>query len=428
MRRLLGVLAFFVLAADARASCIHPEPRRQIKDADAAFVGRFESSRGDGMGKRWMTFRVEQVVKGELGESVEVHEPGISSAGLPNFSPGDRVGLMMNRHADGTWRSQCQQAEPEELADATKPIPRPPGRGTAAYLISGRFGDDASVAWLDRRGRALAYGFVGGGVSAVCPGGRRFVMLGNRSLTIRRTRDLKVLERRAAPSASAAHCLGDDVYVVGSKGIYRGNRRIWDGRATGVAFAGRTAYVVYGHTLARVDLPSGRGRVLAELPLGPEHEELRALAVRGHRVAVVAPNHSVREGEPPSKLAVFDLRTKELLTVDLAKSDIDGEVEWVGADRFAFLPTPDFWGRASNRTAQFYDARLRLRGEVPGWSVRGALGGGGAVVGIVGHRVERGSLSGHSEMSRLPTSNVSGLFRLGRGVKIRATRRGVGGF
>ena len=46
MRRLLPFLVVFLLLADeARASCIYPQPRQQLRSADAALVGRFESER-----------------------------------------------------------------------------------------------------------------------------------------------------------------------------------------------------------------------------------------------------------------------------------------------------------------------------------------------------------------------------------------------
>ena len=424
MRRLLPLLIFLLLAADARASCIYPEPRRQIRSADAAFVGRYESGRGDGMGKRWLTFRVERVVKGELGETVEIYEPGITSAGLPNFEAGDRVGLMMDRHTDGTWRSMCQLADPEELADALKPIERPPGRGAATFLVSGDFGDKNLVA-LDRRGRTLGYASVGGWPAALCPDGRLVVLDHRRDrYTLRRTRDLEVLARRATPNAAFAHCGRDGVFVVGSMGIYRGTRRIWTGEWSAVAFSGGDAFVIRDRTLLQVDLGTGRERSLTEIPLSPQHESPGTLAVNGRYVAILAVNASVQPGEPPSRLAVYDRRTKRLRVADMAASDLYGEVVWAADDRFAFLPMPvAWWAPRGERTALFYGADLQPRGEVPGWSVRAALGGGGAVVGIVGHRLERGSPSGHSELGRLPGSNVSGLFTLGSRAEIRWSRR-----
>lgn len=427
MRRLLPFLAVLILFADdARASCAPPNPREQVQYADAVFDGRFESERREGHQRR-LTFRVDRVLKGQLGETVEIHEPGISTISFGSFAPGERVGLMIN-FAEGTWRgNECLRYDPEELADAVKPIPRPPGRGTAALVVGGRFGDATGVVF-DRRGRTLAYRFAPASVVSVCPGGRRLVALGDRKLLIERTRDFRTIRTQRIQPAHGAHCLGRTVVIATSTGLLRGGRRsIWRGEWTAVAFRGRFAHLASGHRIVRVDLRSGRARTVAVLPLAPEHDLVRDLELSpdGRHLAVLAPNHAVKPGEPPTRLAVVDLATRQVRTTDLASPGLDGALAWDGNERFAFLPAPSFFrGPQLSQTTLYFGRDLEPQGQIAGWTAGGPIAFGSAVVGVVGHRLERATPAGTSELGRLPSSGWGPeIVPLGGGVRIDASRR-----
>lgn len=405
MRRLLPLLLLFALIADdARASCALPNPRAQIKYADAAFDGRFVSSRRDG-DATWFKFAVDRVFKGQLSAEVEIYQRGVSTIHFGNFEPGERVGLTMN-FSDGVWLSNdCQRYDPEELSDAVKPLPRPPGRGRAAYMVSGWFGDAGAVL-LDRRARTLAYVYGGPGHRvSVCPGGRRFVQLSGR-IKVRRTRDLRVLDSDSAGSTQRVHCLGRVVVRATSSGLFRGDRRIWRGAWRGMAFHGRHAYATVDDVVSRIDLVSGRERVVAQLDSAVGDA---AVSPDGRRLAIGA----------GTGLAVVDIRNGRVRRTDA--TGYNGIV-WTGRDGLALVGHRHFRSRQAPPPARFYDARLRPRGELPGWAGLPAVGVGGAVVGIVGHRVERATAAGASELGRLPSSYVFGVHRL-PGVEIRASRR-----
>src|SRR5687767_11458228 len=85
--------AMGVLAPDAGASCSRTEPREQLATNPAAFVGVLESVQSEGPGGRTYTFRVERAVKGELGPTLEIREPQLTSVSLTGIAPGQRVGL-----------------------------------------------------------------------------------------------------------------------------------------------------------------------------------------------------------------------------------------------------------------------------------------------------------------------------------------------
>jgi hypothetical protein len=429
VRRLLPFLAVFLFVVeDARASsCVAYDARTQLKApyVDAAFLGRVVAVQSQGNSERRLTFRVDRVVKGRLGETVEIREPyGMRTTSYDGMAPGEPVALMLSRQNEAWSTTDCLRFDPGELADATEPLPRPPGRGEAAFLAGGGFGD-ASIVALDRRGRTIAYGFVRGGVAAVCPGGRRFLSPGaDRRLQIRRTRDFRTIGERAVPLYwTAAHCQRDGVYVAGTRGIHRGSRRIWSGKPTKVAFHGRRAFVLLERSLVGVDLRSGRARTLVRFALGAQYEPLSALAVNqsGTRVAILASNQPSQPDEPPSQIAVYDTRSRDVRIADLP-GHIEGSLTWTSDDHFAVLPTPEFRGDNRARTTLFFDARLRPQGRLAGWTTASPATAGGGLFGIVGHRLERATPEGFTELGHLPGSFTFSLHRL-PDVEIRASRR-----
>jgi hypothetical protein len=405
MRTALAVLLALLAADTAGASCITPEPRRQLRAADAAFAGAFESERRDGQQRR-LTFRVQTVVKGALGETVEVYEPGLTSISLPGLAPGERVGLMLDRAGD-TWRSDdCRRVDPEELVDAARPVPRPPGHGRARYFVSGRFGDATGVL-LDARGRALAYGFGGNAAStAVCGGS--LMELGAGRLVTRRLRDLRATARRNVNSAVRVGCGG---LLATTAGLSRDGRRIWRGEWYDVAFAGRHAFVVAGLGLLRVDVRTGRARRLAVLPRGVQYH--LAVSPSGRRAAVVIDPYMSSQGTPPPHLVTYDGRVRER---DVAPGAV-GVPVWASERRLAVVPLPPPRGGAVGDLVEVeYDAELREVARRPGWTAWPVTTG---LVGVRAHRLLRGG----SELGRLPSSGATAIHRVD--VRVRGASRRV---
>jgi hypothetical protein len=400
------VLAAALLLADpAGASCVRPEPRAQLRHADAAFAGAFESERREGS-QRWLTFRVETVVKGTLGPSVEVYETGVTSVSLSSFSPGERVGLMINRAGD-SWRSNdCQRVDPDELVDAVKPIARPPGRGRARFLVTGKFGDAGSVL-LDGRGRALAYGYGSSGIASTAVCGSSLLELGAGRLITRRLRDLRVIARRNVNSALRVGCGG---LIATTSGVSVGRRRIWRGKWSGVSFRGRFAYLASGPKLLRVDARTGRARTIGAVPVAPQHDPLGdpLASADGRYVAVLAPNYSVLADEPATRLAVVDTRTRQMRTADLER-DFIGSLAWSGT-RLAVLPASD------SDDTRLFSPTLAPAGTIERWTAFPVTDG---LVGVRGHRLMRAG----SELGRLPGSGAIGVHRVD--LRVRGASRRV---
>lgn len=141
------VLGMAVVATPQPAfacSCMIMDADRFLGTYDAAFIGTVlssdvESADDDAV---W-TFEVEQVVKGELGETVEVLSHAQSSMCGFALSVGERTGVFMNER-NGQWHSStCSQIEPEALLAATPTIP-----DDAQPSPQGAAGDDGRSWWL----------------------------------------------------------------------------------------------------------------------------------------------------------------------------------------------------------------------------------------------------------------------------------------
>jgi hypothetical protein len=164
----LAVLAFVAAPMPfARAcSCGGGDPREMLQHAGGAFVGTVVSGRDASPPNRkvgsssdpWdWTFRVEEAVKGNIGDEVVVRsgQPSGGTCGL-DLERGQRVGLLLERD-DGIWQSgSCSIVDADELHRVGQPPPTPGGRGPPAFLAATT--GEHSVVTLDGQGRVLRYG------------------------------------------------------------------------------------------------------------------------------------------------------------------------------------------------------------------------------------------------------------------------------
>jgi hypothetical protein len=175
---LLTVGVMTVQGGPAGASC---EPLEDLRDelagADAAFVGSVAitpTSEAGGDGRIW-TFAVEEWVKGEGGDTVDVVGPVLTNSDNDGFTSG-RVGVLIHLRGDAPTGDPCRVVDPGLLSAAAAPAfarVTPDGDGPLAILVGGDLGSDRVVA-LDRDGGILGYGRGEGTVSelSVCPGSK----------------------------------------------------------------------------------------------------------------------------------------------------------------------------------------------------------------------------------------------------------------
>jgi hypothetical protein len=342
------------------------------------------------------TFKVIESFKGNIGTTVEVRSDlHGSSCGL--YAPPDRpVGLLLTS-SDGQWHATlCHQIDPTELRSAAAPLPSPIGRGLAAFLVGGSFGEARMVA-IDRHARVLAYGFGRGHAThlSVCPGASRVLEVaedypGIPTLALRKLPSLEVVWERHLPRATRRHgptavtCLNErgEAYVFGSTGrepvarsrLWRVRRdatqSVYRGSARSIAFARRVAYVnegSWGEEVGRLDLLSGEVTPVAR---GPRYTGELALSPDGSALATTVWG-DVDTGTRPSQAVVIELEAQpHVRTAVLGPLHriAAGDMVWLGARRLGFFP-----GRGATDKAIVFDRALKQLGAFRGWGASTTL-------------------------------------------------------
>ncbi len=395
MRILSATLAVAVLAALASGSaqacsCAIVDPRAGLTEADGAFIGVLVK-REEQVSSALLTFRVEEVFKGEIGSTITVRTSLSGGSCGIELSSGGRTGLLVTRQ-DGGWSGHlCWQVEPAKLREAARPLPRPEGTPPAALVVAGSFGGMRVVS-LDARGGTIAYGRGSGqaGALSVCPGGRSMVEVAEPAagapegagavLIVRTVPGLTVVRRQPVGFswfASELRCLDR----LGSRSLVfvaplaptaswsrvvlvtgRGERTRWAGRAAAAHLGTRYVHLTTGKdgdTLTRLDLATGRRARLGRVPYA-------MFALRpspdGRRVAGLSPGRP-REGRLQHvRVVVFDVDRARFRAAALASPEsTTGAVGWIADDRLVFLPL-DIPGRI-----RVFDPALRVIAGLGGW-------------------------------------------------------------
>lgn len=387
-----------VTAEPARAcSCAVLDPRDTLAHADGAFIGVLVERGKETNGIVTLVFRVEERIKGALGETVSVRTASNGAACGIEARVGSRIGLFLER-AGEEWRSSlCAEIEPARLREAAQPLPAVDGRGPVALIVGGQFGPARTLA-LDANGRTLAYGAGSGHVVlvSICRGGDRLTEIASSNstfeLVIRRTRSLRVVRRqrltlprqRVPTGLLCTNGSGSKLVIFarwregdspfGSALFRLEGRRlqtIWQGTASYASLTPTLAYATVGMTadrLVSIDVRSGRvvrlGAVPADSELVPDST--------GTFLAGVAGRLAER-----SRIVLVDLRGRasKVRTAPLAAAEVYGTVAWLHGARFVFLP---WYGRDM---ARVLDLSLRTRASFR-WLAGSASVAGSQVFGV----------------------------------------------
>jgi hypothetical protein len=274
------------------------DPRDALAAADGAIVGTYVSRHPvdptDEYGDTVYTFSVDEAVKGEFGNTVDIHSGSSGASCGFEMPPGAQTGLFLDLD-EGVYRAGlCSQIDPQRLRDAAAPLPAPDGVKPVRYVVGGSFGDQRVVT-LDAQGRIIAYGEGDGdvGLLGLCPGSTHITEIVYRYdqpaiLVVRELDTLDIVSETPLPigyesshprqSPAGLYCrdgTGGDIAVFStydgggyspSKGMLwrvRGSdvSRIHSGDGVRAAFAGDHAYIgdgAPGRDIISVDLDSGR--------------------------------------------------------------------------------------------------------------------------------------------------------------------------
>lgn len=372
-------------AAEPGRACTRPatlgpvDPRALVTEADAAFIGTLVAVRPkeppvgnviNSGAPHIFTFAVEEEIKGELGERVELTSSGSSASCGLDARIGRRAALLLSR-IEGAWGPWgVEEVDAETLRRGVLPLPQPDGVGRPAFLVGGHFGL-ARSAVLDSRGRTLTYGGGRGAVTAhsICPGGKVVVQLVRSRSTVRLAVSelpglglLKEVELRADGYGQNVVCQsrsGSD--ALASVTIYgqQGQPETQLLRITPVGTrilerAPQLALAVHGDE-AFISLSDGR-LLVRNLVTGTRRTPLRT----GQLLTgmSVSPDRRFLTGFAGERLVVADLARRKTKAQPWAS--FLGQTTWVGRRRFVA------WSPGSPGRLEFLDHALRrLR---PAWS------------------------------------------------------------
>lgn len=400
---LLAAASLVGVARPAGAcTCAAFDTRAALTAASAAFVGTFESRTDPllGAGDTVYRFRVDQAVKGDLGDEVEVRAPGSEASCGLSAPAGRPVGVLLSER-DGSYHGDlCRQPSPERLLRAAAPLPAPEGRLPPWVLVGSTYGNGRSVA-LDDGGRVAGVGSGAGTTTAVavCPDRHRVVELftvpgadgtDTQGITVRRLDTMATESERLLPElrptrAEAVACrdvAATDVVLLTREGAEAEGRGrlvrlvagqapavLWEGAAPrSAAFgpAGRTAYLnLYpqGEEILAIDVDRpGDAAVVARVPAGSGP---MTASPDGRRLATVTLGAS-----RPSQVVSVDLKpsgtgtagSPVVTAVDLSSAGVTGDVQWVG-DNLVFMPV-----LRPAEPVRIYDPGLLLLASWAGWT------------------------------------------------------------
>lgn len=373
----IGAVLLVATAVPAAAcSCATGDPRTRLKKADAAIVGTLVSKAPDGQYDAVYTFTVDEAVKGEFGDTVEVESAADGAACGLEVRPGQQTGLFLSGNHQAGWTSSlCAQIAPDDLREAAAPMPEPDGEGPVKLLVSGRWGDVGIVS-LDSEGRTLAYGNRRGGSGslAVCPGSARFLEVprwGDPRYAVRETSSLKVTGNIHLPKRPThTWCRADDASVVYFTSIRYGEPRsksrlfryrngtaklLHEGSASDVSLFGEQAFMTtgrFGQNIKVLDLDSGEMTFLARVP---RYAHAPELSPNGTKLVTTT-------GGEREKLVLIDI-ARSRITVDTKDLGIgqSGRAYWLSDDTIVYLP-----GGYDNSKVKLFDSRLGLKDRLEG--------------------------------------------------------------
>jgi hypothetical protein len=401
-------------------TCAPPgDAREELQQSEAAFIGTVLSQRPDedDQGRTAITFRVDEEIKGDFGETVDVYTATEGSmCGLTVADGTGPMGLLLSYdETTGRWGSSgCSVRDPERLRRAAAPLPEPDGHGPARALLGGNWGEVEILA-SDARGRTLGYGLGDHEVVdlEVCPRARTFVTLerngGGHAVALRRLGTNALLWEAEVggrwPLPVALGCTGGrdrDVYVAtrsydrqapeGSVVRYHDDRRtlLYQGSLFDAEFGPRgVAYLQGGRRggrITRLDLRTLSRSFVGRTPPGPAP---LTVSPDGSRLATFA----------GGALYVFDLAEDTVVSRELT-GDTFGETAWFRDGAVGYFP------RCSDRRRiEVFDVTLRDRRRLPGrWCAEDFATSGKRAWGVAGRTLRKVTMSrGAWVVRKLPT-------------------------
>lgn len=294
-----------VFAAPARAcSCAAPSNIQSwVDESEAAFVGTLLEKVGDDFaGDAIYVFEVEEWVKGDLGDVIEVSSPANGAAcGFEFWDPDQRIGAVIYEEDGELHGGLCSQIDPDVLLAAMRgPTPSATGLG---HLLVGNGWSSTRLTVLDDVGAHVADisppGVEKGAGTQqleVCPGGDLMLQLTPTELTVWDLESLDIVAAHDLSSLDQAGWVNDvscrnadasSIYVLVSDDFNSSLMEVVPEMRTVIDLDGIAGKIGDDFVITQadhegdatwVDITSGEHTVLTETPA----DDLRSISVATH--------------------------------------------------------------------------------------------------------------------------------------------------
>lgn len=215
MKRLATLLGLVVLVSVAgfvaprpvsACSCAQLDPATGLAEYPAAFVGTLVDVSGqigaflDSGADTVYRFEVDEWVKGDLGDFVDVHSPaGGASCGI-EVGVGNRTGVFLRVENGQLTSSLCSTIDADVLLAGSKPL-QVGAPGPAVVLVSGNIGGFTYLILNEEGGIVagingpFAEAFQQPSQFSICPGGAVMVEQWDRGIVVRALSDLSIIRQ-----------------------------------------------------------------------------------------------------------------------------------------------------------------------------------------------------------------------------------------
>lgn len=353
---LLTAALVAVPAARADAcSCALLSASEMLADHEAAFVGtlieRSDTVQADAnFGPTvTFTFEVEQWLKGDLGDTIEVQSASDGAACGFEIPVGERAAIFLYRQGTG-WGSGLCSTLPADVALAAM-VPLVTGSSDPPFAVLYGGSGPQRLLLIDAQGDVISLlpdddGSWLNSIS-VCPGGHRLIEAGE-VIRVRSIPSLEV-EREYAPEGdylTKAWCRSEDAAEVLSlvtisrpdseltRLVDQDGRAFFEGRAWVAEVIGDTAFVAAneGKTLVAIDVLTGESKVAYDAQVASDgYGGIEAIAADGRYLAFVSTAYS--QDQVHSELVVIDGVSGDVVAqTEVAEA---ASARWIGPGKLA---------------------------------------------------------------------------------------------
>lgn len=404
-----------VFAAPARAcSCATPSDiQTWVDESEAAFVGTLLEKVGDDLvGDAVYVFEVEEWVKGDLGEVIEVTSPANGAAcGFEFWDPAHRIGAVIYEENGELHGGLCSQIDPDVLLAAMRgPTPSATGLG---HLLVGNGWSSTRLTVLDDVG-AHVTDLSPPGVEKdagtqqleVCPGGGVMLQLTPIEITVWDLESLDIISAHDLSGLDQTSWVNDvscrtadasSIYLLVSDDFHSSLVEVVPELSTVIDLDGVSGKIGTDFVITQadhegdatwIDIPSGDQTVLTETPAN----DLRSISVATHPteqlVALVETDFN--EGGPvEATLSIIDetgTRLEEFIIPWETYSPI-----WLDESRVAVSANDfDDWEQSFEFV---FDLSTGEGFEVEGWDAEHTVADGNRLYGVKGGTIVTTDLS-----------------------------------